>query len=94
MLGVSARGWLLTTVTAAASLFPAPIRYTGLSTVYQLSGVYVSGLTPLILAALTGVAGGAPWIACAYLVGSAIISVAVRRGLSIRTPGQRRYELC
>ncbi len=33
--------------TLYASLFPARIRYTGLSTVYQLSGgVYASGLTP------------------------------------------------
>ncbi len=34
--------------TLYASLSPARIRYTGLSTVYQLSGVYASGLTPLI----------------------------------------------
>jgi len=35
---------------------PARIRYTGLSTVYQLSGVYASGLTPLILTALIAAA--------------------------------------
>ncbi|MET4431072.1 MFS family permease [Mycolicibacterium sp. 624] len=61
--------------TLYASLFPARIRYTGLSTVYQLSGVYASGLTPLILTALIGVAGGSPWIACTYLVTTATISV-------------------
>ena len=58
-----------------ASLFPARIRYTGLSTVYQLSGVYASGLTPLILTALIGAAGGTPWIACGYLVATSVISV-------------------
>ena len=58
-----------------ASLFPARIRYTGLSTVYQLSGVYASGLTPLILTALIGVAGGTPWLACGYLVVTATIAV-------------------
>jgi len=58
-----------------ASLFPARIRYTGLSTVYQLSGVYASGLTPLILKALIGVAGGTPWLACGYLVVTATIAV-------------------
>jgi MFS family permease len=58
-----------------ASLFPTRIRYTGLSTVYQLSGVYASGLTPLILTALIGAAGGSPWLACSYLVATAIISV-------------------
>jgi MFS family permease len=58
-----------------ASLFPTRIRYTGLSTVYQLSGVWASGLTPLILTALIGAAGGTPWIACSYLAATAVISV-------------------
>ncbi|MFI5510526.1 MFS transporter [Mycobacterium sp. NPDC051804] len=61
--------------TLYASLYPARVRYTGLSTVYQLSGVYASGLTPLILTALIGAAGGSPWIACGYLVATAIVSV-------------------
>lgn len=46
-----------------------------MSTVYQLSGVYSSGLTPLILTALIGAAGGTPWLACGYLVGTAIVSI-------------------
>jgi MFS family permease len=61
--------------TLYASLFPARIRYTGLSTVYQLSGVYASGLTPLILTALIAAAGGRPWLACGYLVATAVVSV-------------------
>jgi MFS family permease len=61
--------------TLYASLFPTRIRYTGLSTVYQLSGVYSSGLTPLILTTLIAVGGNAPWLACGYLVATAIISV-------------------
>lgn len=61
--------------TLYASLFPTPIRYTGLSTVYQLSGVYSSGLTPLILTALIAAAGNTPWLACGYLVATALISV-------------------
>jgi MFS family permease len=61
--------------TLYASLFDTPVRYTGLSTVYQLSGVYSSGLTPLILTALIAAAGGTPWLACAYLVATAVISV-------------------
>ncbi|HEX5142272.1 MAG TPA: MFS transporter [Mycobacterium sp.] len=61
--------------TLYASLFPTRIRYTGLSTVYQLSGVYASGLTPLILTALIGVGGGSPWVACGYLVVTAAISI-------------------
>jgi MFS family permease len=62
--------------TLYASLFPTRIRYTGLSTVYQLSGVYASGLTPLILAALIEAGHGRPWYACGYLTMTAVISVA------------------
>ena len=61
--------------TLYASLYPARIRYTGLSTVYQLSGVYASGLTPLILTALIAAANKSPWLACTYLVATAAISV-------------------
>ena len=61
--------------TLYASLYPARVRYTGLSTVYQLSGVYASGLTPLILTALIAAAGTSPWLACTYLVATAAISV-------------------
>ncbi|HVQ97410.1 MAG TPA: MFS transporter, partial [Mycobacterium sp.] len=62
--------------TLYASLYPTRIRYTGLSTVYQLSGVYASGLTPLILAALIQAGHGKPWYACGYLTATAVISVA------------------
>ena len=62
--------------TLYASLYPARIRYTGLSTVYQLSGVYASGLTPLILTALIAAANKSPWLACTYLVSTAAVSVA------------------
>jgi len=52
-----------------------PTRYTGLSFVYQFSGVYASGVTPMILTALIAAAGGVPWVACGYLVATAVISV-------------------
>ncbi|MGV9800563.1 MFS transporter [Mycobacterium sp. NPDC003449] len=67
--------------TLYASLFPTRTRYTGLSTVYQLSGVYASGLTPLILTALIAAGGGRPWLACGYLVATAAISVVATRML-------------
>jgi hypothetical protein len=38
--------------TLYASLFPTRIRYTGHSTIYQVSGIYASDLTPLIRASL------------------------------------------
>lgn len=61
--------------TLYSSLYPTSTRYTGLSFVYQFSGIYASGLTPMILTALIAALGGAPWLACAYLVATAVISV-------------------
>lgn len=61
--------------TLYASLYPTEIRYTGLSVVYQFSGIYASGVTPMILTALIAVSGGSPWLACGYLVFTAVISV-------------------
>ena len=61
--------------TLFASLFPTRVRYTGLSTVYQLSGVYASGITPLILTGLIAAGHGGPWYACTYLAMTAAISV-------------------
>ncbi|BBX65075.1 MFS transporter [Mycobacterium saskatchewanense] len=61
--------------TLYSALFPTATRYTGLSFVYQFSGIYASGVTPMILTALIAAVGGAPWLACAYLVATAVISV-------------------
>ncbi len=61
--------------TLYAGLYPPEVRYTGLSFVYQVSGIYASGLTPMIIAALIGAAGGKPWLACTYLVATAVVSV-------------------
>jgi len=61
--------------TLYSSLYPTNTRYTGLSFVYQFSGIYASGVTPMILTALIAAAGGTPWAACGYLVATAVISV-------------------
>jgi len=61
--------------TLYSSLYPTATRYTGLSFVYQFSGIYASGVTPMILTALIAAAGGAPWLACGYLVATAVVSV-------------------
>jgi MFS family permease len=61
--------------TLYSALYPTATRYTGLSFVYQVSGVYASGVTPMILTALIAAAGGVPWLACGYLVATAAISV-------------------
>jgi len=61
--------------TLYSALYPTRTRYTGLSFVYQFSGIYASGVTPMILTALIAAAGGKPWLACGYLVATAVISI-------------------
>ncbi len=61
--------------TLYSALYPTGTRYTGLSLVYQFSGVYASGVTPMILTALIAAVGGAPWAVCGYLVATAVVSV-------------------
>jgi MFS family permease len=57
-----------------AELFPTRVRYTGISVVYQLSGIVASGLTPLILAYLLKTADGGVSLIVAYVVIVSVIS--------------------
>jgi MFS transporter, MHS family, shikimate and dehydroshikimate transport protein len=73
-----------------SELFPAPVRYTGISFVYQFSGIFASGLTPIIATALLQYSGGGrPWLVCAY---SALAGVV--RALSAVWIGRRAKALC
>lgn len=58
-----------------AELFDTRYRYTGVGSVYQFSGIYASGLTPLIGSVLIEVNGGRPWLFAGYLVVVAAISL-------------------
>ncbi|WP_287029196.1 MFS transporter, partial [Pseudomonas sp. UBA6310] len=55
-------------------LFDAKVRYTGISFVYQFSGIFASGLTPMIATALMRSSGGQPWTTCWYVLGVGVIS--------------------
>lgn len=59
-----------------ASQFDTRIRYTGVSFAYQVSGIYASGLTPLIATSLLGANHGAPWYVVVYMVAVSLISFA------------------
>jgi MFS family permease len=59
--------------TLYAQLSPVRLRYTGMSFVYQFSGIYASGLTPLIVTTLLAVGGGTPWLACGYLALTGVV---------------------
>lgn len=58
-----------------AELFPARVRYTGISFVYQFSGIFASGLTPIIATALLQYSGANnPWLVCGYCALSGVVS--------------------
>ena len=59
-----------------AELFPPAVRCTGISVVYQLSGVVASGIAPLVLAYLVAVADGGLGLVLGYLGLTTAISVA------------------
>ena len=80
-----------------SELFPAQVRYTGISFVYQFSGIFVSGLTPIIATALMQYSGtDKPWLVCAYCAASGIISALsafwIRR-LAVRSVLARGAEM-
>ncbi|MFJ4293073.1 MFS transporter [Cupriavidus sp. NPDC089707] len=55
-------------------LFDARVRYTGISFVYQFSGIFASGITPIIATALLKSGGGKPWQICAYVAFAGLVS--------------------
>jgi len=59
-----------------SELFDTRVRYSGISFVYQFSGIFASGLTPIIATALLKERGGEPWLVAAYMVVVGVISAA------------------
>ncbi|MET3479177.1 MHS family metabolite:H+ symporter-like MFS transporter [Variovorax sp. 1126] len=57
-------------------LFDAKVRYTGISFVYQFSGIFASGITPIIATALLKSGGGEPWQICLYVLFAGVVSAA------------------
>ena len=57
-----------------SELFDTRVRYTGISFVYQFSGIFASGLTPIIATSLLPLGGGQPWLICLYVLVVSIIS--------------------
>jgi len=58
-----------------AGLFPARVRYSGISFSYQMAGMLGSALAPIISTALIQWAGGASWPVATYLAITAFISL-------------------
>ena len=55
-------------------LFDTKVRYTGISFVYQFTGIFASGITPIAATALLKAGGGQPWLICAYVVFAGAVS--------------------
>ena len=55
-------------------LFDAKVRYTGISFVYQFSGIFASGITPIIATALIKSGNGEPWQLCMYVLFAGLVS--------------------
>jgi MFS transporter, MHS family, shikimate and dehydroshikimate transport protein len=55
-------------------LFDTRVRYTGISTVYQISGIVSSSITPLIATSLLKANDGQPWYIAGYVFIVAVIS--------------------
>jgi MFS transporter, MHS family, shikimate and dehydroshikimate transport protein len=72
-----------------AELFDTRVRYTAIGTIYQVSGIVASGLTPLIAAWLVARDGGQPWLLAGYGVAVSLISLLCMRAL----PETREREL-
>jgi MFS family permease len=58
-----------------AELFPTPVRYTGISFVYQFAGIFSSGITPFVLAFLVAVSGGGYLLVVGYFAATTLVSV-------------------
>jgi MHS family shikimate/dehydroshikimate transporter-like MFS transporter len=57
-----------------SELFDTRVRYSGISFVYQFSGIFASGLTPIIATGLLSLGGGQPWLICGYVLLVSLIS--------------------
>jgi MFS family permease len=55
-------------------LFDAKVRYTGISFVYQFSGIFASGLSPMIATYLLKTGDGQPWHIVGYVMFSGLVS--------------------
>ncbi|MFG1397069.1 MFS transporter [Roseixanthobacter pseudopolyaromaticivorans] len=70
-----------------SDLFDARVRYTGISFVYQFSGIVASGITPIIATYLLAQGNGLPWHVCAYVVFAALVSMVSAMAIRVPVPG-------
>ena len=69
-------------------LFDARVRYTGISFVYQFSGIFASGITPIVATWLLQANGNKPWYLVGYVVFASLVSMACAWGIEVRARRQ------
>jgi len=69
------------------SLFPARVRYTGVSVAFTVGGILGGGIAPIV-AQYLAIHGGLPWVGL-YLSGAALVSLIalLTLGRNAQTPG-------
>jgi metabolite-proton symporter len=70
-----------------AELFDANVRYSGISFVYQFSGIFASGISPIIATWLLQRNGGDPWMIAGYCLAAGVVSALSAAWVGLR---QRR----
>ncbi|MFD1559709.1 MFS transporter [Paraburkholderia silviterrae] len=70
-----------------AELFDANVRYSGISFVYQFSGIFASGVSPIMATWLLQRNGGDPWLICVYTLCAGLVSA-----LSAAWMGRRQHS--
>jgi len=73
-------------------LFPAKIRYSGISFVYQFSGIFASGLTPMIATAIYKLSGGSSDMIAGYVAFSGVVSALSAYWIRTRLSKQMQAE--
>lgn len=58
-----------------SDLFSTGVRYTGVSFVYQVSGIFASGITPLVATWLFEAGDRTPWLLCGYVAFAGLVSM-------------------
>jgi len=74
-----------------ADLFKAEVRYTGISFVYQTSGIYAAGITPMVATALLKLDDNGPYYVAAYVMFAGVISL-LSAWWILRHPAQENVE--
>ena len=71
-----------------SSMFPAHVRYTGISFTFMFANVFFAGATPMIALTLVRMNDNQPWLLCSYILFIGMISTVA--GLWIKKDKERR----